>query len=296
MMKSVALMDSVQNEEDFVLVDVIDDASISHSSYDCCDDAYSLHSAPQSLAIDSNAFQTFHDEFFEAPLLRSFDDDLSCIESSAADVEILLQGISSMMSESDFKRLMPEPSYAEGINYSGNTWLASEGRTFGSPTSRRMSDVQASLLACDSAPPMAQRRQSGSSVSTQTTLSSSENEDEGILGASLYNNSAGVDVRDDITCSMKNQSALSGGSRLSNKKRRKQMKLAQKAAAAAAAAAALSHLSIAATRMSPARSKQIRRHIQKTNRKQVTNLAVACATESIGNYKEQCLLKSKKPV
>lgn len=107
-------------------------------------------------------------------------------------------------------------------------------------------------------------------------------------------------------------------SRKSNKKRRKKLKLARKAATAAAATAAISsHLSLSSTTNynnsnnhhhnsnntrtsqhpgggSEVRNKKLQRRLKNNNKKQVANIAVVCATESIANFKEECLRKSKK--
>lgn len=96
--------------------------------------------------------------------------------------------------------------------------------------------------------------------------------------------------------------APGGGSRLSNKKRRKRVKMIKKAAAAAAAAAALAEMnksSIPPT--SPHRNVQQprpkSRKASSKSKKQLshaTNLAVACATESLESYRHDHNLKVKK--
>lgn len=69
----------------------------------------------------------------------------------------------------------------------------------------------------------------------------------------------------------------------SKKKRRKQLRLTtKKAAAAAAAAAAMGHLSLRGSGTPPKRNKA-----KGGGRKKVANIAVACAVQSIAEYKEE---------
>ena len=87
-------------------------------------------------------------------------------------------------------------------------------------------------------------------------------------------------------------------SRLSNKKRRKKMKLVKRAAAAAAAAAALSEMTAyvpTAPTLPPAASPK--RNSQKakttTRPKKSTSVAVACATETMEEYRRELANKKK---
>jgi hypothetical protein len=105
-------------------------------------------------------------------------------------------------------------------------------------------------------------------------------------------------------------------SRVGKKKRRKQLKLAKKAAAAAAAAAALTHFgSMVATSRNDSSSSGSRhgsatgsgsnqsnsntskfsgKRQASKSRKQVANIAVACAAASYASYREECLLRKTK--
>lgn len=79
------------------------------------------------------------------------------------------------------------------------------------------------------------------------------------------------------------------GSRLSNKKRRKKMKLMKKAAAAAAAAAAISGSIVP----SPPREKRVKTPKASRPKKKTSNLAVACASETLEAYRAELEAKKK---
>jgi hypothetical protein len=79
------------------------------------------------------------------------------------------------------------------------------------------------------------------------------------------------------------------GSRLSNKKRRKKMKLTKKVAAAAAAAAAIS----ASIGPSPPLEKRVKTPKATRPKKKTSNLAVACATETMEAYRAELEAKRK---
>jgi hypothetical protein len=79
-------------------------------------------------------------------------------------------------------------------------------------------------------------------------------------------------------------------SRLSNKKRRKKTKLMKKAAAAAAAAAAIT----AGIVPSPPREKRVKTPKATRHRNKTSNLAVACANETLEAYRAELQAKTKR--
>jgi hypothetical protein len=79
------------------------------------------------------------------------------------------------------------------------------------------------------------------------------------------------------------------GSRISNKKRRKKMKLIKKAAAAAAAAAAISTSIVP----SPPRERRVKTPKATRPKKKTSNIAVACASETLEAYRAELEAKKK---
>jgi hypothetical protein len=78
MMQSVALTDSCQHDEDFVIVEshVVSDVELDDydddEEYDYCEDAYSAPSVVQPFSMDSEAFQSFHSDVIGDPLPSFF--------------------------------------------------------------------------------------------------------------------------------------------------------------------------------------------------------------------------------
>lgn len=338
-MRSVALSDSSvvaasrqrakeqqrqQDIDDFVFVHAAgdEDDGDDEASYDYCDDAYSLHSAPQSFALDCRALQSFQEHFFEnpppaaaapndeeAPLL-SFEDVLN--ESSTDEVEILLEGLSSIVDEPPdpavaCRELLPSTAAERLLECP----FASEHSTFRPGASdEKKSTLRASSHSyggevCPLQQPFP-KIDAGSIMYSSTGVGSDDCDVSRIPSSDEkphYDLTVSTDSNDSVTGSCR-------GSRKSNKKRRKQLKLARKAATAAAAAAAISQLTLSPTRRhqtattlpppvstaatTATRNKKLQRRLKKSNKKQVANIAVACATESIAAYKEERLRKSKK--
>ena len=108
MMKSIALLDSVPQDEDFVLVggmfsdfDPCDDDDIflgENDSYDYCEDV-SLSSNHQTITSTSNPLQIVRENFFSGipaqpvPVVNSFGSSVSLDHTTGGDVDL---GISDM--------------------------------------------------------------------------------------------------------------------------------------------------------------------------------------------------------
>lgn len=304
-MKSVALTDSVQPEEDYVLVQALDACSETgdicdgdESSYDNCDDAYSLYSAPQSFAIDSQALQTFHDDFFD-PTLTSFDESLG-EENSTDEFKILLQGISSISPVTDLATDHLDPRLPGLSPLSEKSLLALDDLLdpLWQIGGGAIADVDDSTTGYDEAPTIDADDEGKAELpredrdEVEDAFGGEESAEDRALELSSIEDETAEAVAEDVDRKMMSSRA----SRRSNKKRRKQLKLAKKAAAAAAAAAAISHLAMTTTNRqpTPAKNKQIQRLARKKSRKQVSSVAVSCATKSILSYKQDCYLRSKK--
>jgi hypothetical protein len=326
MMKSMALTESAVDShstsagvteecdaEDFILVSSSPNAESANwevsfdddASYDRCDDVCSLYSAPpQSLAIESNALDSFQKDFFS----RGGRAD-AINKATTATEDFLLHDFSAMGLSSGGIIDLPDDDLRDLI------------ATF-SVDDDDGDDIDGQLP-----PPF---ETSDSSVSGASNVQESDDEDGGDAIAKLHpdawgkapvvnstgsepdrdNNPASSDDDDDIESILDeamSKKVLIKPTRLCKKKRRKQLKLTKKAAAAAAAAAALSHFGSmvgtappsstsargGATSKGPNGGKLNKRNASRS-RKQIANIAVACATESYASYREECLRKSKK--
>jgi hypothetical protein len=330
MMKSVALTESAVQRidsrstsgggdtecdaEDFILVSSSPNAESAtwevsfddDASYDRCDDVCSIFSAPQSLAIESNALDSFQKDFFS----RGGADDSS---NKTATEDFLLHDFSALGLSSGGFIDLPDDDLRELI------------ASFSVDDDDDDDDIDGQLP-----PPF---ETSDSSVSGASNVHDSDDDDEAI--AKLHpvawgkapvvttltgsppdndNNPASSDdgTDDDDLASILDEAMSRKVSikptRLCKKKRRKQLKLAKKAAAAAAAAAALTHFGgMVGTTPSSASGRggasgggkhpnggKLNKRTAARSRKQIANIAVACATESYASYREECLRKSKK--
>lgn len=327
MMKSVALTESAVQRidsrstsaggdttecdaEDFILVSSSPNAESAtwevsfddDASYDRCDDVCSIFSAPQSLAIESNALDSFQKDFFS----RGGADASS---NKSATEDFLLHDLSAMGLSSGGIIDLPDDDLRELI------------------ASFSVDDDDDSIDG-QLPPPF---ETSDSSVSGASNVHDSDDDDEAI--AKLHpvawgkapvvttqtgsppdhdnNPASSDDGRDDdddlasILDEAMSRKVSIKPTRLCKKKRRKQLKLAKKAAAAAAAAAALTHFggmvgtTPASARGGAAGGKhpnggKLNKRNASRSRKQIANIAVACATESYASYREECLRKSKK--
>ena len=115
--------------------------------------------------------------------------------------------------------------------------------------------------------------------------------------------SIGVSTKKDESTNSKGTGSMSGMSRTSNKKRRKKLKMLKKAQAAANAAQQLAEKAQEAetteTTEPGTSSKQLVQEQQKaklrsSNTKKVTNIAVACATETMAAYRNELLSRGIK--
>lgn len=105
-----------------------------------------------------------------------------------------------------------------------------------------------------------------------------------------------TEIRDDNEGERTGKEAKDASSRLSNKKRRKKMKLMKKAAAAAAAAAALAEISRGGTPTRHAKpSKMQSTKPNRSSKKKVSNFAVACATQTLSEFRKEHNVKLAKP-
>jgi hypothetical protein len=394
MMKSVALTESVavhedpeQHDDDFILVP----CSSAHSesavgaaacwelsfdrssdlqgddedaSYDRCEDAYSIYSAPQSLAIDSNALESLRKEsqggWAESPIIPS---------DSQGDGG---SKTSKMMDDAD--EFLLRKFSALGLSYSGLNVVGCEHHQRYDPEGEDDDDedyddddddMRDLIAACASGfvlPPAFDLvvEAEESSVSAGSPIDDglemegdgkSSDDDIGLTNLLLFpkhqpfvpvtagpkaTTAAEEPLMEPVLADKGDDDpplALSGDddiiatrqkaspTRLCKKKRRKQLKLAKKAAAAAAAAAALTHIGsmVATSRDNSSGSRHGNatsaannasstsyKHPNTTSsklsskrqatksRKQVANIAVACATASYASYREECLLRKTK--
>lgn len=308
MMKSVALADSSyhEKEEDFVLIDV-DDAGeeteqFGDESYDYCDDVVSLHSASQTFALDSRALQSFQDDFFENrldPAIFNVEEDLS------DEIQILLDGIAPMMTARETFSHKDDEDSPPDLSAVSERSLAEAEAEEESLSSKNLGGESPNVSDVPSLDPASadDREDLESTTSTQSTRSThgGMTSDETSSQPRSTGSEAAFDDDDDKV--QRIADAISAGmmktkSRTCNKKRRKQLKLAKKAAAAAAAAAAFSglssyHASSSRNDTTP-RRKSSRKQLKPS--KQITNIAVACATESLANFKQECLLNHSKKI
>ena len=326
-MKSVALSESGAHEssgvdnEDFILVqqpattgsesapwalsfdndDGVDDDD--DASYDRCEDAYSIYSAPQSLAIDSNALESFQPDFFSSsPREQSLP---PFYPSFGEDGEILLRGISAIALEatdqsddggrhgrtSAAAAVEPHPFEASVESSVSGPSDEEVGRSIVGARAAASSSSESSFPdAAEHQPPRVANPAPPLCGSDRLVIDDDDEDPS----------SSGTDDRTGVGSGGEGTASSTKSSRLCNKKRRKQLKLARKAAAAAAAAAALTHLGgMVATRTSNSGSNnnnntpKLKRHATASNasknRKQVANIAVACATESLARYREECV-------
>lgn len=315
-MKSIALNDSTivpHDDDDYVLVQPttvegqemrLDD---DEESYDHCDDVYSLHSAPQSFAIDSQALQRYQDDFFAT-------EGQSRLSESTQDIQILLQGISTMVSSSNDQKNSEYQS--DGNNCERLPELSSVSER---SLEERLSPLDPAAFVVSDAdsvgslsPPDCQEHDSASiadrvpgEVALACPASSKQRTEQRDVEDthSAHQQESSFSMAKQATKHQEDRQDAPPKhktSRLSNKKRRKQLKLAKRAAAAAAAAAALSttNLPTRTHTPSPARTKQaIRLMAQQTKTKPKTkrpanNIAVACATDTMARYRTECLQHS----
>lgn len=295
MMKSVAL-DAAPQEDDYVVVDAGESELFSdEASYDYCEDAFSLQSAPQSFAIDSIALKTFQDDFFEQP---SFFDGYA--DETVDEIQILLQGISSF-DELDSDK--PDAAPPELSSVSDKS-VGNDGEDDESTEGSELDELSTSPSAVDVDDDEEEEEAPAEDSAESTAPRDDESRNDSDLEKSQETLKRSDSLENKLLAMAEEVDDLMNGTkmgRLTNKKRRKQRKLAKKAAAAAAAAAALSQLSLTATTISktptpPRIEKVVRRKLRKVQatKKQVANIAVACATESIAAFREECLLNSKK--
>jgi hypothetical protein len=307
MMQSVALTDSCQHDEDFVIVEALeseasygtntipayvyddnddDDDYDDLASYDYCEDAYS---EPETL--------TFQHDFLDYPLSYNLNQEGTTNSNSSACVPKILSSGISLFSYGEAN----SSDEAEGDSVKGSTSIAAseiststreEGGGGEKERSRRndqYSDAAPSassesdshsLRYADTAPfapmtHMSTKREESSRASSGSSSSS-------VVSSNTYQKTQSVG--DDS--SVQSTSSKTSQSRVSNKKRRKQLKLAKKAAAAATAAAALSAHNNR-HKKSPTRKNPMA--VRSSNKKQV-----ACATQGLASYREEVIRNNKK--
>jgi hypothetical protein len=318
MMKSVALFDSVQHDEEYILVNAVTESSVDDyrdddDSYDYCDDVYSLQSAPPSfLQLQQQGIQ---EDFFEKEPHASLDDE---------DLLILLQGMalsSVIVEEQESQEFFQKTSSSELEETKEEEDILSDTQTH--PEWNARLDVENSTAGEYYGVCAKQHNPSTASFEEEKTDDYYPFSLEEAAKQADYTFVPDADVeevqvlpkddRDDSTPSsfkttdessyLEEQSETSsivsngGGGRLSNKKRRKKMKLAKKAAASAAATASLSSVTplprAPTSTRTRAATKKNTRQVIKRNKKQIVSIAIACATEAIDSYKQEVRLTSK---
>jgi hypothetical protein len=300
MMQSVALTDSCQHDEDFVIVEAegthncvptyVYDDDDDLDSYDYCEDAYSAPLVAQPLTTDPAL--TFQHEFLDYPLSYNLNQEGQHSSPSACVPKILSPGISLIpFGEANSSDEAEADSVEGSIAASEISTSTREDEGEKERISRRVhqvkdSDTDNDGTDSDAAPSAS----SGSSVAgdggsdslrytdpfapmstkrDESSRASSSSSSSSVVSASAHQKTPSVS--DDSSA----HSTSSKMSRVSNKKLRKQLKSAKKAAAAAAAAA-----------LSP--TSRNKKTTKKSNKKQV-----ACATQGLASYREEVSRNNK---
>jgi hypothetical protein len=304
MMQSVALTDSCQHDEDFVIVDAMDVEDIHHisttcsyeddlESYDYCEDVYSvqvpavIHSFTAGTETDtdtdsSKALQTvtFQHDFLDYPL--SYEHNLNQVEGdSHADSygyeheherEHADGDANASERQHSFVRNMHSPGISLGPFGEANSSDETEGES-------ASVSVGGSIAAFERKMPTSATRGEKETKAFALTTQKREEQTQSRVSSSSDKDSAYEKAQTgEDDSSVSSTSSKTSNSRVSNKKRRKQLKLAKKAAAAAAAAPALS------SGLSPTRKKPTRKLIPVRSS---NNRQVACATQSLASYREE---------
>lgn len=303
---SASAADAEYDAEDFILVSSSPNAEPAtwevsfedDASYDRCDDVCSIYSAPQSLAIESNALDSFQKDFFSrggradatnkaAPedfLLHDFSamalSSGGIIDLPDEDLHDLIASFSVDDDGDDVDGRLPPPFETSDSSVSGASNVHESDDDEDIAKLHPVAWVKAPMV---------------------TTLASTPSDKDSNPAST---DDDGDDDLESMLDEAMSRKVSTKPTRLCKKKRRKQLKLAKKAAAAAAAAAALTHFGsmVGTTPVSsrggasgkhPSGGKLNKRHASRS-RKQIANIAVACATESYASYREECLRKSKK--
>ena len=307
MMQSVALTDSVQHDDDFVVVEapIGSDDTTSYddeASYDYCDDVFSIASIAQSFSVSSHALQALQEDFFDYPhpnfLNKTGEEGLpadlqelriSSVEAAADDDDDTKPAASELNATVSYNfEISPEETsiHAKEIPDAATNESTGDGQESSPSEDSASAESGSEKESSDTTNEgRTYSHSSGGESRSSRTLSSSfdgEKEDSG--------GSTDEDKVEAVASAV--ETALGKkSSRLSGKKRRKQLKLAKKAAAAAAAAAALGQMTMPV--QTSARGKKSRQTTTRSSGKKVANIAVSCVTHAVTAYREELRLKKQ---
>jgi len=293
MMQSVALNESTiypNDDEEYVVVEIDVEGPLSHADtlnvimdddddeeeYDYCDDIVDFSGGNPTqdcllLQLQSTSFEEVSDHFSEVPQF-SFAEEASQLLSEIDESESFLQ---EMPDSEDFPTDPIISSTPADYDHSSHPSMLEEKNAVSPTTMHHHEYPQPDAVDSEETKKPAAPSTSGSQQEHKKQEKPSSKPDH-----------------------MEPQGAAASGtkgSRMTNKKRRKQMKLAKKAAAAAAAAASLSHLSmshhsqqhdVGSNSLShPSRRNNATAANAAARGKQSNNIAVACATQSLAEYR-----------
>ena len=262
---------------DFVMVDADEDGSVDGSddddSYDYCEDACSI------LSGDNNRNGQYD---LTGSLVLTVPDVLM---KDLDDAHAAARLVQFHDTAEDIGNKPPAATFRSSDHYSSASSVVSMEDEESSPSPTEHQVVEST---------------STNIVEPKVSVSSPADDKPKQAKPTIHTFSIGVSTTKEDTTKTKTKGVGGSMSRTSNKKRRKKLKMLKKAQAAANAAQQLAEKAREAekTASPPKQQQRVTAHqkskLRSSSSKKVTNIAVACATETMAAYREELLLRGIK--